>query len=167
MSDYKYPYIKGGKAMVAATLGACSMIRDTGYFNKAVKYYANKYGVDEDELEKNIRARQAAGQKGNHNQNAGKVYKWYLVCETAYCEADYEISVRNPQIVRGVSQKTVQNRFSDYDWKRTVKNDTGSSYSLIYGHKVIGEFETKAEAEQALPNWFEMAKRVRGGDRDA
>lgn len=166
MADYKYPYIKGGKAMVAAVLGACKMIRDTGYFNKAVRYYANRYGVDEYELEKNIRARQAAGQKGKRGQSAGKTYKWYLICETSYCEADYEVSVRNPQIVRGLSRKTVLNRFSDSDWGRTVRNDTGSSYSLIYGHKVIGEFETKADAEQALPDWFEMANKAQGGDRN-
>ena len=47
MGEYKYPYIKGGKAMVAAVLGACSYIRETGYFNRAVTYYANKYNVSE------------------------------------------------------------------------------------------------------------------------
>lgn len=50
--NYKYPFIKGGKAMVAAVLGACSYIRETGYFNKAVRYYSEKYDVDPDELEK-------------------------------------------------------------------------------------------------------------------
>ena len=30
MGEYKYPYIKGGKAIVAAVLGACGYIRETG-----------------------------------------------------------------------------------------------------------------------------------------
>ena len=70
---YKYPYI-ADKKMYAAVMGACSYIRDTGYFNKAVSYYADKYGVDAAELEAHIRKRQGAGQKGKTRQ-----YKYYVI----------------------------------------------------------------------------------------
>ena len=73
--EYRYPYIKD-RDMYAAVMGACSYIRETGYFNKAVSYYARKFGVDRDELEKEIRKRQGAGQK---LKNKGRKYEWVLI----------------------------------------------------------------------------------------
>ena len=66
---YKYPFIPD-KRMYAAVMGACKYIRETGYFNKAVQYNADKFGVDPNELEKEIRKRQSAGQKGKSSKNA-------------------------------------------------------------------------------------------------
>ena len=157
MSEYKYPYIEGGKKMVAAVLGACSYIRETGYFNKAVSYYADKYGVDEDELADNIRKRQAAGRKAKAAErkaaaadSGGRKYKYYVVGSHIYCEAAYTDGISDLRIVRGLSAKTVANRFSERDWKETCANDTGSSWSPIFEHKILGEYDTKQEAEDAL-----------------
>jgi hypothetical protein len=150
MSNYKYPYIEGGKKMVAAVLGACSYIRETGYFNKAVSYYADKYGVDEEELADNIRKRQAAGRKAKAAETGGRKFKYYVVGNTSYCDAMYDDTPSDLQIVRGLSKKTVENRFSERDWKETYANDTGSSWSPIFRHTVLGEYETKQEAEDAL-----------------
>lgn len=43
---YKLPYIDNPK-LYAAVMTACSMVKESGWFNKACKYAANKYGVRE------------------------------------------------------------------------------------------------------------------------
>lgn len=62
MSGHKYPYIP--KKYYKPVMFACKMIRETGYFNKAINTAARYYGVDADEVAKHVRARQGAGQKG-------------------------------------------------------------------------------------------------------
>ena len=62
MAEHKYPYIP--KKYFKPVMFACKMIRENGYFNKAVQTAANYYGVDADEVAKHVRARQGAGQKG-------------------------------------------------------------------------------------------------------
>lgn len=155
MSDYKYPLIKGGKAMVAATLGACSWIRTSGNFNRAISYYANKYGVDRDELEANVRARQAAGQKGRKPATKGRTFKWFLVCEVSWSDAAPEKNYCDPQVLKGLSKKTVERRFVDQDWKKSAMNDYGGSYAPVFHHEAIAEFDSEADALNALPNWQE------------
>ena len=71
MSKYKYPYIP--RDYYPAVIQACKMIRETGWFNKAVSYYARQYDLDETELAFHIRKRQAAGQKGKRRTNPRKV----------------------------------------------------------------------------------------------
>ena len=145
--------------MVAAVLQACAYIRETGYFNKAVDYYANKYEVDRKELEKNIRARQAAGQKGKKSVSTGKRFKWFLVCETKFIEADGETYYQYPQVLKGLSPESVVNRFTDADWKRTVRADYGGSYAPSYSHEAIAEFGSKEEADAALSEWESYVQR--------
>lgn len=79
-----YPYI-ADKRMYAAVMGACRWIRKDGYFNKAVRYYADKYGVDEDELAAEIRKRQSAGQKKKNATAPKRKYKYYVVAKWATC----------------------------------------------------------------------------------
>lgn len=153
MSSYKYPFITGGKNMVAATLGACSYIRATGYFNKAISYYAQKYNVNEYELTQNVRARQAAGQKKRAPVSKGKKYKWFLICQTVWCEADGVTDYDNPVIVKGLSKETVHRRFTDSDWYATIRNDYGGSYAPVYGHQVIAEFDNEHDAVRAGEHW--------------
>ena len=64
--------------MYAAVMGACSWIRESGYFNKATKYYADKYGVDVDELRKYVRTAQGNGQKQAAKKEKRKYY-WFVV----------------------------------------------------------------------------------------
>lgn len=71
MSENKYPYVP--KEYYPAVILACKMIRESGWFNKAVSYCANKYNLDEDTLAYHIRKRQAAGQKGKKRTNPIKV----------------------------------------------------------------------------------------------
>lgn len=72
MAAYKYPFVP--KEYYAAVMYACYLIRKYGTFNRAIKTAADKYSVDESELEKHIRKRQGAGQKGKTRK-----YKWYVV----------------------------------------------------------------------------------------
>lgn len=146
---YRYPYI-ADKKMYAAVMGACSYIRAKGYFNKAVSYYADKYGVDEKELAQHIRARQGAGQKGKKSNNAGRKYKWFIVVRTCWTDASGETDYSEPQVLKGLTAKSVVSRFSEADWNYTVRMDYGGSYAPVVGHKAIAEFETETEAKEAL-----------------
>ena len=148
----KYPYIPD-KRMFAAVMGACSYIRETGYFNKAVSYYADKYGVDEKELAMHIRARQAAGQKGRSPVSKGRKYKWFFVCETVSSDASPVHTYNYPEIVRGLTAQTVERRYADSDFVRTMKNDYGGNYAPSYNHIVIATFNSKQEALNMLPLW--------------
>lgn len=154
---YKYPYISD-KKMYAAVMGACKYIRETGYFNKAVRYYAERYGVNEKELEKQIRLRQSAGQKGKAGSSAGKTYKWFIVVETCHSDAAYEYSISDPQVLKGISSASVVRRFSDNDWRRTTRDDYGGSYAPVYRHEAIAEFDTESEARKQLSDWRKYAK---------
>ena len=157
---YKYPFIPD-KRMYAAVMGACSYIRSTGYFNKAVAYYADKFGVSEEELAKHIRARQSAGQTGRKT-GTGKKYKWFIVCETVWCEANGEKDYDRPEVLKGLSERTVVRRYSEFDWNRTVRADYGGSYAPVYDHEVIAQFDTEREAMEALPRWRELLQQRRG-----
>jgi hypothetical protein len=81
----KLPYIEN-KKMYAAVMGACSYVRATGYFNKATSYYADKYGVDVEEVRRYVRIAQGNGQK----RAAKRKYKWYVmvVMRDFYCAGD-------------------------------------------------------------------------------
>ena len=139
-----YPYISD-KRMYAAVMGACSWIRKDGYFNKAVKYYSEKYNVDPKELEKNIRARQSEGQKGKRRGS----YKWFVVGAKTIVDGipseSYELS-----IVKGISNESVEKRFDEIDMKRTRSEDTGSDFSPVFFHYILGSFGSESEAKEFM-----------------
>ena len=155
MSGYKYPYI-ADKTMYAAVMGACKYIRETGYFHKAVSYYADKYGVDEDELERHIRARQAAGRKGGTSASKGKKYKWFLVASVVdSCEGSQRV-VNKFEVVKGLSKESVEKKYTDYDFKRTMREDYGGYYAPHYYHWVAKEFEiepSENEVRKAMEDY--------------
>ena len=148
----KYPYIED-KRMYAAVMGACSWIRESGKFNRAVRYFAKKYGVDEEELAAQIRARQGAGQKGKTSVTKGKRYRYFLVSRTVWTEANGEKYFNRPEVLRGLTAETVLRRFAEADEKETARLDYGGAYAPEIDHVVCGEYETRAEAEEALSVW--------------
>lgn len=148
----KYPFIPD-KRMYAAVMGACKYIRERGYFNKAISYYADKYDVDSEELAKHIRARQAAGQKGRKSASTGKKYHYFICCETVWCEANGETAYMHPSIERGLSKETVMRRMSAYDWERTCREDYGGSYAPVYGHEVLAQYDSEEEAKRHFSEW--------------
>jgi len=136
----KYPYI-ADKRMYAAVMGACKWIRESGYFNKAVRYYANKYNVSEKELAAEIRKRQGAGQKAKGT--TAREYKYYTVI--LYTETDRECWKTGEKVQRATSEKNAR--------KANYENVYLDGYhELMHGSFILNEYETKAEAEQNLGN---------------
>lgn len=150
MTKYRYPYISD-KKMYAAVMGACSYIRETGWFNKAVSYYANKFGVDSVELANHIRERQSAGQKAKNKDKPKRKYRYFLfaiILET--CEGSQR-TVKSIKAYRGLSKETVFKRLSDECARFSMKNDTGSYWSLAKFCYIVGDengYTTKEEAEK-------------------
>ena len=146
---YKYPFI-ADKHMYAAVMFACKLIRETGYFSKAVQTSANYYGVDEDELKKHIRERQAVGQKGKVK---GRKYRWFILRKGELSDTLGYLDHDNFSIVRATNQKNATMHYSDIDFRETRDNDYGGSYAAVVFHFVIGNedgYATKKEAQEAL-----------------
>lgn len=148
MSEYKYPYI-ADKKMYAAVMNACKYIRETGYFNKAVSYNAQRFGVDPDELAKEIRKRQSAGQKAKSKTEKRK-YKYFIVLSIVESCEGSERYVDKAFVAKGLSKDSVDKKYIDLDFRRTRAADTGSYYSPCYLHETIKEFDTKEEADSYL-----------------
>ena len=145
----KYPYIPD-KKMFAAVMFACKLIRETGYFNKAVEEAAYYYGVDEEELKRHIRERQSAGQKGKAK---GRKYRWFILNKYETTDAHGLFDYKEYTIVRATNYKNAQSHYVESDWDATKRCDYGGAYSPYFFHGVIGEhdgYETKSEAVTAL-----------------
>lgn len=70
--QYTYPYIP--KEYYPAVMFACKIIRENGWFNKAINTAAKYYGVNREELKSHVRARQGAGQRAkNQKRREGKI----------------------------------------------------------------------------------------------
>ncbi len=132
----KYPFI-ADKKLYAAAMFACKMIREEGFFNKAVARAADHYNVDEEDVAKEVRKRQSAGQKG---KPLGKM-KWFIVCSNT---GDVIASTFSRfRIMRGKSAETVTTKDMSYrEFIDMMENDT---HRLI---EVVGEYESKKEAEE-------------------
>ena len=139
----KYPWIPG--EYFAATMFACKMIRENGYFNKAIATAASYYGVDEHVLEKHVRARQAAGQRG---VKRGQM-KWFVVLEFRGTDAGGE-RMTEKSVVRGKSLDTVERRFFKRDMAYNRRHDYGGGYAPYVTHNVFGPYDTKEQAESDL-----------------
>lgn len=140
----KYPWIP--REYYAATMFACKMIRENGYFNKAIDIASSYYGVDYDTLEGHVRARQAAGQRGRRAPNTGKKLKWWYIptLENAPHESCWEVM---PTVKRGYSPKSI--------FRTLVREDNAplwSEYYKSYGD-AVGPFDTKDEAERAASKY--------------
>lgn len=133
---YKYPYI-ADKKLYAAVMFACKMIREDGFFNKAVERAADYYGVNEKDVAVEVRKRQSAGQKG---KSLGKM-KWFIICQN---KGDvYRSAFSNFKIKRGKNAKTVTSQDMSYmAFIDMMENDT---HDLI---EVVGEYDSKKEAQE-------------------
>ena len=133
---YKYPYISD-KKLYAAVMFACKMIRENGFFNKACEKAADYYNVDVDDVEKEVRRRQAAGQQGKQR---GKM-KWFIVCESVCDVPSSTLNVKKFWIKRGKNSDTASRRDMSYhEFCNMMEND------VIRTVDVVGEYDTKKEA---------------------
>ena len=145
----KLPYIPN-KKLYAAVMGACSYVRSTGWFNKATEYYADKYGVDIEDVKKYVRMAQGKGQKRNNAKSAPRKYFWFAVeysmGNERNGEAYFEPLIAAYAVKRGLSARTVTNRMSEHD-------DYASEYSPCHWFGRVEGFETKEEAEATVEKW--------------
>lgn len=149
MSEYKYPYIP--KQYYAAVMFACKMIRETENKNRSIRTAANYYGVDEDEVRKHVDRRAAAGAKGRKSTSKGRKYKWFVIGEFYGTDAGGENAhLSSIGVCKGLSAKTVVNRYSESDFIFDRRNDYGGAYAPYRLHKVLGEYENRTEAEEAV-----------------
>lgn len=152
----EYPYI-ADKKLYAATMFACRMIRQNGYFNKDCRIAADYYGLDEDDVAEQVRLRQSAGQ---HGKKRGKM-KWFVVREgTSYCAGDHGtwngVHTDRVHVMRGKNKKTVESiRKSSAQICDEIEDGAWTF------RRVMAEFDTKAEAESAL---YDLARKARKDD---
>ena len=155
----KLPYIPD-KKMYAAVMGACSYIRETGYFNKATQYYADKYGVDVEKVRRYVRIAQGNGQKQASKKTKRK-YKWYVaavmedffylefdvvVFESAYWSEEEKNSKTYVTVVKATSSKNAVSRICDYP-KRSLHRELCEPHNEHIVRKII-ECETENEAKE-------------------
>lgn len=144
MAEHKYPWVP--REYFPAVMFACKMIRESGYFNKAIEAASEYYNVDEVELEKHVRARQAAGQRGRKRGS----FKWFVAVPFVDSDAHpYDGGPGGrPRIVKGLTKESVERRFTKCDAGATKRNDYGGPYSLAYWTRIYGPFTSKSEAEE-------------------
>ena len=138
----KLPFIPD-KKLYAAVMGACAYVRDTGYFNKATEYYADKYGVEVEDVRKYVRMAQGAGQRAANKDKPKRKYYYFAIEYSLGNErngADYfEILEAQYAIRRGISCETVTQRMSAHD-------DLASEYAPCHWFGRIAGFDTEDEA---------------------
>lgn len=145
----KLPYIPD-KKMYAAVMGACSYIRKTGWFNKATEYYADKYDVSLDEVQKYVRIAQSNGQKKANSEKLKRKYSWFAVEYSLGNErnggAYFEYIDAHYTVAKGLTKDTVMNRLSQYD-------DVFSEYAPLHWFGRVEGFPTKDEATRKMKEW--------------
>lgn len=155
MSEYKYPYIP--KDYYAPVMFACKMIRQNGYFNKAISTAARYYGVDENELEKHVRARQAAGQKGTAK---GRKYHYYLVCGVSETERDPMPVIHEITVEKATSAQNAHKKYNEIDDRKSRQNYTGGIDSISFWHITVDDtkYNTEDDAHKALASMMKELK---------
>jgi len=154
---YKLPYIPD-KRLYAAVMGACSYVCSTGWFNKATEYYANKYGVDVEQVRKYVRMAQGNGQKKKNASRTPRKYFWFAVefsmgNERNGCD-HFEPSEARYCVQKGLTVESVKKRLS-------MADDMASEYSACHWFGRVAPFDTKEEAEQVCKEWrleYEQAR---------
>ena len=145
MSEYKYPYVP--KNYYPAVLQACKYIRDTGWFDKAINYYASRYNLDAEELAKHVRARQAAGQKASKTK---RKYFYFAVEFSMGNErnggAYFEKIEAQYKIVKATSARNAEAQLSKND-------DYASEYSPVHWFGRTQAANTKEEAAAIVKMW--------------
>ena len=153
MGDYKYPYIND-KRLYAAVMCACKMIRENGWFNKAVEYAAETYGFEFDKVAEEVRKRQAAGRRASEEEKKERgektTYKWFIYCIARASDARVDPLWDTRHLLRvrrSHSADKLKKWLADLTFEWSKREYTGSNYDIYYHSDVYGEYGTKAEAE--------------------
>lgn len=147
----KLPYIPD-KKMYAAVMGACSYIRETGWFNKATEYYADKYDVDVDELRKYIRIAQGRGQKQKNASKPKRKFYYYAIEFSVGGERNgYDYFVEEYaqfEVIKAVNEGNAWQRVFD---EHSI--DPCSEYGAIPHSGRTEVFESKQDAIKTVRKW--------------
>jgi len=152
---YKLPYIPD-KKLYAAVMGACSYVRATGYFNKATRFYANKYDVDVEEVRRYARIAQGNGQKMASKAKKVK-YHWFAVEYSISHEHDgtacyyFEPLLAHYKIRKGMTADSV---------KRTMGKELESRGLEIWFGRVE-PFDMEDTATETAHRWESEAAQKR------
>lgn len=128
----KYPWIE--KRYYPAVMFACKLIRENGYFNKAIKASAKYYKVDEETLKSLVRERQAAGQRGK-KRGTYKTYRFKGTAEHYFRERFYGDVVFDVKI-KALSLKNARKRLAE---KVVGKEYDPYEEDLLYNFEIDGE----------------------------
>lgn len=150
---YTHAYLPGN--YYAAVRFANKIIRESGWFNKAIETSANYYDVDEDELKKYVvRWKQecTAAQKAKGQTTGGWHFKWFIVVQGSTTEASgYATPIWSTKIKKSKSIKILKNKLSESDMNWDIRKDYGGSYAPIsYSYVWHEGFNSKEEAEAQL-----------------
>lgn len=130
----KYPWVP--KECYPAVVFACKMIRENGYFNRAIHTAAKYYKVDGKKLESLVRERQAAGQQGK-KRGTYKTYRFKGVALHQVREMDFgekEFDVR----INALSLGNARKRLGEVVMGRKLDP---INEDLIYEFEIDGEEE--------------------------
>lgn len=141
MAEHKYPFIP--KPYYAAVMFAAKMIRENGYFNKAIQQAAKYYGVDPSELEKHVRARQAAGQKGK-KRGSYQYYRYKGKADLYYGETD---SFFGTMVFDEVIKATSENNAFKRLWNKLLECYDPQLANLHFDLEIDGEVVPNPKAK--------------------
>lgn len=156
---YTMPYIKD-KSLYAATMFACKLIREKGWFNKACQKAADYYDVDVDEVKRCVRARQSAGQKRANANSPKRKYKYFLAWGITANDMGERLT-DGCAIVRGLSLESVKRTLARRDDERSRRDYSDSVYAPCYFHFVDGPYETEDDARADAENCYLRRKESR------
>lgn len=146
----KYPYIPD-KKLYAAVMFACKMIRENEFFNRDCSVAANYYGVSEDDVRKEVRRRQAAGQTGIKR----KKYKYYVVeFSVGGANPDYEIAWFDEVSAQYTVCKATSKENAMSQVSRKYDRDPLGEYGPIAYFRRVEEFKTKEQAKKIAYQWY-------------
>lgn len=152
----KYPYIPN-KKLFAAVMGACSYIRDTGYFNKACEYYADKYGLKVEDVEREVRKRQSVGRKNKYKK---VTYQYYAIeYSIGYGEEEcffQKYSNYVAEVKRATCKENAMHQVSNVEDRQIYAYHDWKDVIAYFGR--VEEFKTKKEAQECVDKWLEERK---------
>ena len=140
----KYPYIP--REYYAPVMFACKMIRQNGYFNRAVSTAAKYYNVDADEVANHVRARQAAGQQETAK---GRKYHYYVVAKVYQQNGD-DRRVSEFSIEKATSSQNATNKYSEADSKEEYRYSESAGGVIYHAVAIDKAYDTQDDAYLAL-----------------
>ena len=147
------------KNLRTAVVEACSHVKETGHFNEAVRMFAERYDVREEEVAKYIRIAQSNGQR-EANKKTKRKYYWFAVeYYKKYAPLDFDdfddrtVDTKELrwEVRRGLSEESVKRALGKIDYVRYTHE-----YCTIV--RCVKKFRSKKEAEECVDKMMDEAR---------